>query len=78
MHFWMCVSQRIVTLCVVASASQQFAQNDQAQQQQKLQMARNIVQAYTGRVTIDQVLAMPFDRVQGLHNEIVSRLNQTV
>merc|ERR1712232_54650 len=43
----------------------------------KLQMARNIVQAYTGRVTIEQVLNMTFERVQGLHNEIVSRLNQS-
>ena len=48
-----------------------------AQQQHKLQMARNIVQAYTGRVTLQQVMEMPFERVLGLHNEILSQLNQT-
>eukprot|EP01083_Nonionella_stella_P180411 643232_1 len=51
--------------------------NDAQQQQQKLQMARNIAQAYQGRVSLEQVLAMSFDRVQNLHNEIVSRLNQS-
>merc|ERR1712176_751685 len=50
--------------------------NQQQQQQAKQQMARNIVQAYTGRVSLQQVMEMPFERVQGLHNEIISRLNQ--
>eukprot|EP01083_Nonionella_stella_P144509 451330_1 len=48
-----------------------------AQHRKKHQMARNITQAYQGRVTLEQVLAMSLERVQRLHNEVVSRLNQS-
>ena len=43
----------------------------------KLQMSRNIVNAYQGRVTLEQVTSMPYDRIKGLHDEIVKRLNAT-
>eukprot|EP01083_Nonionella_stella_P034816 95203_1 len=52
-------------------------QNNAQRQQQKLQMAQNIVHAYQGRVTLEQVMSMAFDRVQNLYKEIVSRINQT-
>merc|ERR1712129_650012 len=41
-------------------------------------MAQAIVSAYTGRVSLEQVMTMPFDRIHGLYNEIVSRVNQSL
>ena len=46
--------------------------------QAKQQMARNIVQAYTGRVTMEQVMNMDYQRVLNLHNEIIHRLHNSV
>ena len=50
---------------------------DQQREQQKLQMARNIVSAYSGKVTLEQVKAVSYDRVKALHDEIIKRLNAT-
>ena len=61
---------------VQSHPQQAHYQHNQQQQQRKLQMARNIVNAYSGRVTLQQVLEMDFERVQNLHNEILQRLNQ--
>eukprot|EP01083_Nonionella_stella_P227568 807296_1 len=46
-------------------------------QQQKLQMARTLVEVSKGSVSLERVVAMSFDQVQNLHHEIVSRLNQS-
>eukprot|EP01084_Bolivina_argentea_P317980 551361_1 len=42
----------------------------QRQSQRKLQMSHDITQAYQGRVTFEQVMNMPFDRIQRLHDEV--------
>merc|ERR1712154_104076 len=38
--------------------------------------ARNIAKAYKGQVTYEQLMQMPFDRMQDLYNEILSRIQQ--
>ena len=44
------------------------------QQEHAEQMARNIVIAYKGQVSYQQVMRMPFDRLSDLHQEIISRI----
>eukprot|EP01083_Nonionella_stella_P014520 40758_1 len=46
-------------------------------QQQKLQMARTLVEVSKGSVSLERVMAMSFDEVQNLHNKIVYRLNKS-
>eukprot|EP01083_Nonionella_stella_P227567 807292_1 len=56
---------------------QMHPQLQQNPQQQKLQMARTLVEVSKGSVSLERVVAMSFDQVQNLHNEIVSRLNKS-
>eukprot|EP01084_Bolivina_argentea_P317982 551365_1 len=46
------------------------------QSQRKIQMAHDITQTYQGRVTLEQVLNMSFDRVQQLHNQVKKYQNE--
>ena len=48
--------------------------NDDQLQKDRFEMARDIVNAYSGRVTLQQVLDMDLKRVKSLHAEIIERL----
>eukprot|EP01083_Nonionella_stella_P149231 473690_1 len=56
---------------------QMHPQLQQNPQQQKLQMARTLVEVSKGSVSLERVMAMSFDEVQNLHNKIVYRLNKS-